>query len=112
MNATGSDLNVRNASQVPLVRALLGLITGYRRWISPFLPPACRFHPTCSDYAADAIRVHGAGRGTVLAVRRVCRCHPLNAGGFDPVPPRGEVRREPAPVSSLVLNEVPVRKVQ
>ena len=88
-----------------LQRQLLGLIGGYRRWISPLLPPACRFHPTCSDYAADSIRIHGAARGSVLAVRRVCRCHPFSAGGFDPVPPRRD-RRRPAPVSSLATKEV------
>lgn len=87
-------------------RSLLVLIAGYRRWISPLLPPACRFHPTCSDYAAESIRTHGAARGTVLAARRVCRCHPFSAGGFDPVPSRGDLHREPAPVSSLATKEV------
>ena len=89
-----------------LQRLLLGLISGYRRWLSPLLPPACRFHPTCSDYASESIRTHGPARGTVLAARRLCRCHPLSAGGFDPVPPRGEDHRGPAPVSSLATKEV------
>ena len=65
---------------------LLTLIRGYQRWISPFLPPHCRFYPTCSHYACDAVARHGVARGMVLAVWRVARCHPWNAGGYDPVP--------------------------
>jgi putative membrane protein insertion efficiency factor len=73
--------------------ALLGSIGAYRRWISPLLPRACRFHPSCSAYALDAIRVHGPVRGSVLAATRVARCHPWCQGGMDPVPPsRAEVR--------------------
>ena len=71
-----------------VARALLVVIKGYQRYISPMFRPHCRFHPTCSAYAADAIRVHGAGRGTWLALRRIARCHPWNAGGVDPVPER------------------------
>ncbi|AEB11784.1 membrane protein insertion efficiency factor YidD [Marinithermus hydrothermalis] len=66
---------------------LIGLIRGYQRFISPLKPPSCRFHPTCSHYAVEAIRIHGAVLGSYLAVRRILRCHPLNPGGFDPVPP-------------------------
>ena len=69
-------------------RVLLLLITGYRRFISPMLAPRCRFAPSCSAYALQAVTEHGALRGTWLAVRRVGRCHPFNPGGFDPVPPR------------------------
>jgi putative membrane protein insertion efficiency factor len=58
----------------------------YKRLVSPFLPPACRFHPTCSEYAAEAIEVHGALKGSALAAGRVLRCNPWSAGGFDPVP--------------------------
>lgn len=65
---------------------LLGLIGMYRYGISPMLGRNCRFHPTCSEYAMDAIRTHGALRGTWLAMRRVGRCHPFNPGGYDPVP--------------------------
>ncbi len=69
-------------------RLLLAAITGYRRFISPLIPPRCRFAPSCSAYALQAVAEHGAARGAWLAVRRVGRCHPFNPGGFDPVPPR------------------------
>ncbi|HYO61825.1 MAG TPA: membrane protein insertion efficiency factor YidD [Actinomycetota bacterium] len=68
-------------------RALLGLIAFYRRAISPLLGPHCRFAPTCSEYAAEAIRTHGAARGGWMALKRVGRCHPWSAGGVDRVPP-------------------------
>lgn len=68
-------------------RVLMSALAGYKRWVSPLLPPACRFEPTCSAYALDAVRVHGAARGLWLGLRRVLRCHPWNPGGFDPVPP-------------------------
>jgi putative membrane protein insertion efficiency factor len=67
-------------------RLLLALIGGYRRWISPLLGQRCRFAPSCSAYAAEAVAVHGAGRGSWLAVRRIARCHPFHPGGHDPVP--------------------------
>lgn len=61
----------------------------YRRLVSPLkVVPTCRFHPTCSSYAAQAVREHGALRGLMLGTARVLRCHPWNPGGFDPVPPR------------------------
>jgi len=63
----------------------LALLRFYKRWISPMLPTACRFHPTCSQYAMDAIETYGALRGSWLAVRRLARCHPFQQGGFDPV---------------------------
>ncbi len=87
-------------------RMLLWVIGVYRRWISPLLPPACRFHPTCSEYAAESIQIHGVLRGSGLAVRRLCRCHPLNAGGFDPVPPRKSRPGHPVPGSPLTMKEV------
>ena len=62
------------------------LVRGYRYFISPLLPPACRFHPSCSDYAEQALKQHGALSGGWLAARRLCRCGPWHAGGFDPVP--------------------------
>lgn len=69
-----------------LGRALTGLVRGYQRWLSPALPPACRYWPSCSDYAADAIERHGPLRGSWLALRRLARCHPGHAGGIDLVP--------------------------
>jgi uncharacterized protein len=69
------------------VRAiLLAVIGSYRVAISPFIPHCCRFHPTCSAYADEAIRTHGAFRGGLMAVRRLLRCSPLHVGGLDPVP--------------------------
>ena len=65
---------------------LLFLISVYRKIISPMLPPSCRFYPTCSAYAYEAISKYGPGKGSWLAIRRILRCHPLNPGGFDPVP--------------------------
>lgn len=75
-------------SRGPVARALLAVVGFYSRAISPALPPRCRFSPTCSAYAAEAIAVHGAGRGSWLALRRVLKCAPWHPGGFDPVPPR------------------------
>ena len=66
---------------------LLALVGAYRRWISPLLGERCRFAPSCSAYAQQALSVHGAGRGSWLAVRRLARCHPFHPGGHDPVPP-------------------------
>ena len=68
-------------------RLLIVLLRGYKRWISPLLGPRCRFHPTCSEYAMQAIGRFGALKGGWLAVRRILRCHPLHPGGHDPVPP-------------------------
>jgi putative membrane protein insertion efficiency factor len=65
---------------------LVFLIRAYQRVLSPLLGPRCRFYPSCSHYAAEAIATHGALRGSWLAARRIVRCHPLNPGGFDPVP--------------------------
>jgi putative membrane protein insertion efficiency factor len=66
---------------------LVWLLRGYQLVLSPMLGQNCRFYPTCSNYALEAVRTHGAARGSLLAARRVCRCHPWNAGGVDPVPP-------------------------
>lgn len=68
-------------------RMLTGSIRLYKRALSPILPPACRFVPTCSEYAIEAIEKHGPGRGVLLAAWRIVRCGPWHPGGFDPVPP-------------------------
>ena len=70
----------------PLALVLIALLAVYRHLISPLLGNACRFEPSCSRYAAQAIERHGALRGSWLAIRRVGRCHPFHSGGFDPVP--------------------------
>jgi uncharacterized protein len=67
--------------------ALRGLIRLYQLFISPLLLPRCRYLPSCSDYAAEAIATHGAVTGSLLALRRLLRCHPWGGSGFDPVPP-------------------------
>lgn len=69
-----------------LRRVMLGSIRFYRSAISPFTPPSCRFQPTCSAYALQAIEKYGAARGGWLALRRLLRCHPFCKGGYDPVP--------------------------
>lgn len=68
-------------------RLLTGLIRLYQRAISPLLPPACRFTPTCSEYAVQAIEAYGSGKGSWLALKRLGRCHPWGGSGYDPVPP-------------------------
>lgn len=65
---------------------ILALLRAYKAVVSPLLPPACRFHPTCSHYAMEAVERHGAARGMVLALKRLSRCHPFHTGGLDPVP--------------------------
>ena len=65
---------------------LILFVRAYQVAISPLLPAACRYHPTCSHYAVEALEKHGALRGGLLAMKRIARCHPFRAGGFDPVP--------------------------
>ena len=67
-------------------RLFLALLRGYKRFLSPLLPPMCRFEPTCSVYMMQAIEKYGALRGTWLGIRRLSRCHVFNPGGWDPVP--------------------------
>ena len=73
-------------SRTLAVRVLLGVLKGYKLLFSPFFSGYCRFHPSSADYAAQAIREHGALRGSWLSARRVARCRPLGGHGFDPVP--------------------------
>ena len=74
----GTKLNAR--------QLLVGALVLYKRFVSPLLPPACRFWPTCSEYAGQAIEQHGVRRGVWLALKRIGRCQPFYEGGFDPVP--------------------------
>jgi putative membrane protein insertion efficiency factor len=79
------------SEKAPAVRAGVGsiavfLLAGYKRLISPLLPSACRFYPTCSDYMREAIEIHGPAQGVWLGLKRLARCHPFHAGGFDAVP--------------------------
>lgn len=69
-----------------LRRLVMTALRFYKSAISPWLPPACRFEPTCSQYAIEAVELHGVARGLVLAVKRLARCQPFSRGGFDPVP--------------------------
>ena len=78
---------------------LIWLLKGYRFAISPLYGQVCRFHPTCSAYALEAVTEHGALRGSWLALRRIGRCHPWNPGGYDPVPPRRSQTTTPTPTS-------------
>ncbi len=78
-----------SAVVVSLLRALL---RAYQLVLSPLIGPACRFAPSCSEYAREALQVHGPTQGTLLAARRLSRCHPWHAGGLDPVPPRDSLR--------------------
>ena len=80
----------------PGARLLMLLLTGYRTFISPLLMPRCRFYPSCSAYALEAVQLHGAVRGSWLAARRLSRCHPFHAGGLDPVPVPGRKARATA----------------
>jgi uncharacterized protein len=87
-----------------MTRVLIALIEFYKRWLSPalhaFSPGGCKFLPTCSEYAAQAITIHGPGRGLALAGWRLLRCHPFTPGGLDPVPPAHPAhhgRHEPLP---------------
>jgi putative membrane protein insertion efficiency factor len=68
------------------VKIAVGAIAFYKRFLSPLLPPACRFRPTCSEFASEAVQRHGFRRGSALSIRRLLRCHPFHPGGYDPVP--------------------------
>ena len=69
-----------------LRKVMLGTIRFYRKWISPLTPPSCRYYPTCSAYGLEAVEKYGAAKGAWLTLRRILRCHPFAAGGYDPVP--------------------------
>ena len=82
-----SEPAVPSRGRRPVARVLLGAVGFYQRAVSPLFPPRCRFHPTCSAYAAEAIAVHGAARGSGLALWRLLKCAPWHPGGLDLVPP-------------------------
>jgi uncharacterized protein len=73
----------------PARALILGVVNGYRALVAPLLGDRCRFHPSCSAYAVDAVRTHGAVKGSLLSIWRLLRCSPLSAGGVEPVPARG-----------------------
>lgn len=75
-------------------RLLVFLVRAYQWILSPILPPSCRFEPTCSSYAVEALSRHGAVRGGWLALRRLARCHPWSSGGYDPVPAAGRADQD------------------
>ncbi|GAB3655095.1 hypothetical protein GCM10027589_14190 [Actinocorallia lasiicapitis] len=72
----------------PVAWLFIGVVKGYRKVISPLLPPTCRFEPSCSAYGLEALQTHGALRGGWLTIARIARCHPFHPGGYDPVPAR------------------------
>lgn len=76
-------------------------IYAYRRFISPLKPPTCRFYPTCSEYALEALEQHGALKGSYLTVIRICKCHPFHPGGIDHVPPNKKKQRVDKTSSNL-----------
>ncbi len=69
-----------------MTRLMVAVIRMYQRWLSPLLGAQCRFHPSCSQYAIEALQLHGVVKGSGLAVWRILRCQPFNKGGYDPVP--------------------------
>jgi len=91
-------------------RLLIGLVRGYRLLLSPWLGSSCRFEPTCSAYALDALARHGAAAGTYLTLARIGRCHPWCAGGFDPVPARRP--RLLAPFAARVDDDAPPHPIE
>ncbi len=78
----------------PLAKFFQLMIRGYQRLVSPFFPPTCRYQPTCSQYAAEAIKLHGGLKGSWLALKRIGRCHPFGGSGFDPAPGALEAARK------------------
>jgi putative membrane protein insertion efficiency factor len=84
-------------------RPVMFIIFLYKKIISPLLPPSCRFYPSCSDYAYHAIEEHGPAKGVLLAAKRLFKCHPLNPGGFDPVPETGN---RTGPISDSLKNAI------
>jgi putative membrane protein insertion efficiency factor len=86
-------------------RALLFLLGVYQSFFSALMPSACKFYPSCSHYAADAVRIHGAWRGSWLALHRLGRCHPFTRGGVDLVPEAAESPSNETPAASRTIHE-------
>lgn len=86
MQMVSEEHSAANRARLAIGRALMAALAFYRRYVSPALGIRCRFYPTCSRYAVEAIDLHGPWRGSLLALKRVLRCHPLHPGGVDPVP--------------------------
>ncbi|WP_262314760.1 membrane protein insertion efficiency factor YidD [Lacticaseibacillus parakribbianus] len=82
-------------------RLLMGLVRGYQRFISPLLPPSCRYYPTCSTYMIQALVKHGAIKGLIMGLARILRCNPFIRGGLDPVPDFFTLRRNPDPERNI-----------
>ncbi|WP_461227029.1 membrane protein insertion efficiency factor YidD [Lacticaseibacillus suihuaensis] len=82
-------------------RLLMGLVRGYQRFISPLLPPSCRYYPTCSTYMIQALVKHGAVKGLIMGLARILRCNPFIRGGLDPVPDFFTLRRNPDPERNI-----------
>lgn len=87
-------------------KVLMALVKGYRQFISPLTPPSCRYQPTCSGYALEALEKHGAVKGSWLALRRILRCHPWGGSGYDPVPLPGSADRTPEVVETRSENAI------
>ncbi|MFD1430484.1 MULTISPECIES: membrane protein insertion efficiency factor YidD [Lacticaseibacillus] len=82
-------------------RVLMWLVKGYQRFISPLLPPSCRYYPTCSTYMIQALFKHGAVKGLIMGLARILRCNPFVPGGLDPVPDFFTLRRNPDPEKNM-----------
>lgn len=95
-----------NQKVSPAGRVLVVLLTGYRKFVSPLLGPRCRFYPSCSAYALEAVQLHGALNGSWLAIRRLSRCHPFHPGGLDFVPGSPQARGSGASGSAHAAPDV------
>jgi putative membrane protein insertion efficiency factor len=91
-----------------LARFFIAMIRLYQRTLSPLLGNVCRFEPSCSRYAVECLTLHGAGRGSLLSILRLCKCHPFHAGGYDPPPLPGAPGRIPTAAKAFL--EAPVKK--
>lgn len=90
-------------------KIILGTISLYQGAISPLLGPRCRFYPSCSHYAAEAVAVHGAAKGTLLGIKRLLRCHPFNSGGVDLVPERAATQSNSVGQHNTAVNHTQIK---